>query len=133
MNRHNRRAGSGRRLWAVARWPRRWAGGSSARPAGFLVVGTGSGRIHVTLGGDLDVTILETLAELLAGLADRQPTGLRIDMSKVSFLDCACAGLLIGTARLLPPGEYPVLVSVQPMVRRLLELLGLADFIETGE
>jgi anti-anti-sigma factor len=102
-------------------------------PPGFRAVVTGSGRIHVVLSGELDVTTMEALAQLVARLADSQPTSLSIDLSAVSYLDCASARLLIGTTSFLPPGEYPVLISMQPAVRRLLELVGLAEVIEMGE
>ena len=75
--------------------------------------------------GDLDITTVPILTRQLARLAGLRPAELVIDLSGVSFLDCASARLLAGTAALLPPDRPPVLASVRPAVRRLLDLLGL--------
>jgi anti-anti-sigma factor len=106
---------------------------SQAQSPDFQAVVTGHGHVQVAISGELDVTTSESLIRLLAELADGRPISLSIDMSKVSFLDCASARLLIGASAFLPPGERPVLSSVQPAVRRLLELIGLDEAIETAE
>jgi anti-anti-sigma factor len=92
-------------------------------------VATADGLVYVEMSGDLDITTVPVLADQLARLADMRPTELFIDMSGVRFLDCASARLLAGTATLLPPGRPPVLTSVSPTVRRLLELTGLAGIM----
>jgi anti-anti-sigma factor len=83
------------------------------------------GRVRLTITGDLDITTVPILTRQLARLAGLRPAELVIDLSGVSFLDCASARLLAGTAALLPPDRPPVLASVRPAVRRLLDLLGL--------
>jgi anti-anti-sigma factor len=92
-------------------------------------VDTGDGLVYVEMSGDLDITTVPVLADQLAGLANMRPTELFIDMSGVRFLDCASARLLAGTVALLPPGRQPVLTSVSPTVRRLLELTGVAGIM----
>jgi anti-sigma B factor antagonist len=92
-----------------------------------------NGRVDVKISGELDITTVPVLADHLARLADLRPTGLFIDMSGVSFLDCASARLLAGTAAFLPPGRKPVLTSVRPTVRRLLELTGLPRIIQIAD
>jgi anti-anti-sigma factor len=101
----------------------------SRRP-GFQTTIAEDGSVSIAIRGDLDVTTLAALAEQLARLADVRPTRLVIDMSGVSFLDCASARLLASTATFLPSGQEPVLSSAQPIVRRLLEVSGLAAIIE---
>jgi anti-sigma B factor antagonist len=99
----------------------------------LTAVATGDGPVLVEMSGDLDITTVPVLANQLAGLADMRPTELFIDMSGVRFLDCASARLLAGTAALLPPGRRPVLTSVSPTVRRLLELTGLAGIMQIAD
>jgi anti-anti-sigma factor len=107
------------------------ATGPRSRP-GFAAAVMDDGSVCVTLGGDLDVTIVAALAEQLAGLADLRPARLVMDMSGVGYLDCAAARLLADTAAFLPPGQQPVLRSVRPAVERLLHLTGRAGIIETA-
>jgi anti-anti-sigma factor len=85
------------------------------------------GRVRLKIRGDLDITTVAILTRQLARVGDLRPAELVIDLSGVSFLDCASARLLAGTAALLPADRLPVLSSVRPAVRRLLELLGLPD------
>ena len=91
------------------------------------------GRVYIKISGELDITTVPDLAGHLARLADLRPTRLFIDMSGVSFLDCASARLLADTAAFLPPGRQPVITSVRPTVRRLLELTGLAGIIQIAD
>jgi anti-sigma B factor antagonist len=94
-------------------------------PVVFQTAVDEDGRVRLKISGDLDITTGPALTDQLATLADLRPAGLVIDLSGVTFLDCASARLLAGMAALLPPDQPPVLTSVRPAVRRLLELLGL--------
>jgi anti-anti-sigma factor len=110
--------------------------GCWGRPSGlpgFQAVVTDDGSAYVAITGDLDVTVTAFLAERLAGLAEASPARLVIDMSAVSFLDCAAARLLAGAAVLLPPGRRPVLTACSPEVRRLLQLTDLAGSFELAD
>lgn len=86
--------------------------------------------MRVAISGDLDVTTAEALAQQLAEIAGLRPTGLVIDLSAVSYLDCAAARQLAGAQAVLAVGEPLVLVGVQPVVRRLLEVTGLAELFD---
>jgi anti-anti-sigma factor len=79
----------------------------------------------IVLSGDLDLTGVPALAEHLAQILARMPRHLVFDMTRVSFLDCAAARVIAGTARSLPEGHRPVLRRPAPEVGRLLELTGL--------
>jgi anti-anti-sigma factor len=95
----------------------------------FQAAVTRDGCVYVALSGDLDITTTAALAGQLARLAGMRPARLVIDMSGVSFLDCGSARLLASSVTFLPPGQQPVLISVRPAVRRLLELTGLAAIL----
>lgn len=94
-------------------------------PVVFQTAVDEDGRVRLKISGELDITTGPALTEQLATLAELRQAGLVIDLSGVTFLDCASARLLAGTAALLPPDRPPVLTAVRPAVRRLLELLGL--------
>jgi anti-anti-sigma factor len=96
----------------------------------FRAVMSVTGSVYVEISGDLDITTRLVLANRLASLAELRPAELFIDLSGVSLLDCASARLLASTAALLPADRHPVLTSVRPMARRVLELTGLAALIE---
>jgi anti-anti-sigma factor len=79
----------------------------------------------IRLRGELDVTVCDTLAELLAPLASMRLDRLVIDLDGVRFLDCGTAAVIFEAARpALPPGAMPVIRARRPLVRRLLQLTG---------
>jgi anti-sigma B factor antagonist len=79
----------------------------------------------IALFGELDLTVRSALREQLAKVAEKKPDVLVIDLTAVTFLDCGTAAMMIQTSRLLASGRKPVLRSVRPQVRRLMELTGL--------
>lgn len=81
--------------------------------------------LTVHLRGGLDVRSAAVLSEHLAHGRDEQPRALVFDLTRLSYLDCAGARVIAGAARLLPPGQRPVLRGPGPVVRRLLQLTGL--------
>jgi anti-anti-sigma factor len=82
------------------------------------------GTVVVRLSGDLDIPLRSALAEKLAVIAARNPGLLVIDLAGVTFLDGGTAAVIVKAAG-LPSGRKPVLRSVRPIVRRLLEVTGL--------
>lgn len=87
------------------------------------VNGTG---VVVTLGGDLDLTNAAALGRALAGLGETPPARLVLDMAGVDCLDCAAARVIAAAVQSLP-GPRPVVIrDPSPIVRRLLEVSGLA-------
>ena len=91
---------------------------------------TGTATTIVVISGELDVTVIPQLSRQLGQLAVSHPPPLIFDLAGVGFLDCAAARLIVGTARSLAGGGRPVIRHPQPIVRRLLELTGLADHCE---
>ena len=105
----------------------------AARPsAGALMieVSVGPDLVTVTLGGDLDVTMAAPLRAQLARVVAARPGRLVFDLAQVGFIDCACARLIAGAGRSLPAGRRPAIHSASPMVRRVLDLSGLAALCE---
>jgi anti-anti-sigma factor len=80
----------------------------------------------VVIRGELDLTTTPLLCRHLARIRDARSRRLVVDMSGVDFIDCAAARLIAGTGRFLPEGRRPVIRRPSPIVRRLLELTGLA-------
>jgi anti-anti-sigma factor len=88
------------------------------------------GTVTVVISGDLDLASAPFLAARLRDTLTDQPRRLVFDLSRVGYMDCAAARLIAGTARSLPDGQRPVIRSASPLVRRVLELTGLADQCE---
>ena len=79
----------------------------------------------IRLGGELDVTVSTTLAELLAPLSEIKPDRVVIDLDQADFLDCGTAAVIFNAARrALRPGEKPVIRARGPIIRRMLQLTG---------
>ena len=74
------------------------------------------------------VVIEDGVDDQLAG--DARPRRLVLEMSGVDFIDCAAARLIASTGRFLPEGRRPVIRHPSPVLRRLLELTGLAAHCE---
>jgi anti-anti-sigma factor len=85
-----------------------------------------TGTATVVLSGELDLTVVPSLAAHLEQVLARKPRSLVFDMARVGFLDCAAARLVAGTRPSLPGGRRPVLRRPGPEACRLLELTGLA-------
>lgn len=75
--------------------------------------------------GDLDASALPVLTWHLARVVKRNPQTLVLDLTGVSFLDCAAAHAIVDAACALPGSPRPVLVRPPPPVSRLLSLTGL--------
>jgi anti-sigma B factor antagonist len=89
--------------------------------------GNGVAQVHVT--GDLDLTTASALADMLAVALDRKPGRLVVDLRGVGYLDCAAARVIAEAARALP-GHEVIIRNPLPIVRRLLQLTGLAALID---
>jgi anti-sigma B factor antagonist len=82
-------------------------------------------RRCVCARGDWDLAEAERLAELLAAHTAKDRL-LRVDLSGVGFLDCACLSVLLDAhERLLARGGSLVLTGITGRVERLIKLTGL--------
>jgi anti-anti-sigma factor len=85
-----------------------------------------AGTATVALGGELDAAALPLVSRQLAQVMAARPDRLVLDLTRLSFLDCAAARVIIGLGSSLPEGRCPVIVCASPLVRRVLEVTGLA-------
>jgi anti-anti-sigma factor len=84
----------------------------------------GSGCVLVYLRGDIDVARRPHFARLIARLRERRPRHAIVDVSGVSFIDCAGYGLLLRTQAAVEGGGGSfILRDPSPAVSRLLGLL----------
>jgi anti-anti-sigma factor len=84
------------------------------------------GTVTVVLRGEFDVTSEDFLSARLARIRQGRPRRLVFVMAQVAYMDCASARLIAGTGRWLPAGVQPVIRSASPVVRRVLQLSGIA-------
>lgn len=86
----------------------------------------------IVLSGDLDIVVAPDLSARIADIAKRQPGPLAFDLSKVTFMDCGSARLIVGAGQSAPGPARRVLVGVPPLVRRLLRVTGLDQLCEVS-
>jgi anti-anti-sigma factor len=89
------------------------------------------GRVTLSWTGEIDLTKVPDLRdEIMALPTDRS---VRLDLSAVSFLDSSGLGMLVLLRnRLAGCGAAVTLVDVQPQVRRVLDITGLARALLFG-
>jgi anti-anti-sigma factor len=78
----------------------------------------------VVINGELDVITRPVLAEYLSAVLRTRPWRLVLDMSRVGFMDCGSARLIVSAGRFLPDGGRLIIRRPSPPVRRVLELTG---------
>ena len=107
-----------------------WVVGIIVLVLGLLLI---AGPATLVISGELDVTSTRLLSRQLARVLAGRPRRLVFDLSGVDFIDCAATRLIATTGRFLPDGRRPVICSPSPVVRRLLELTGLAAHCEIDD
>jgi anti-sigma B factor antagonist len=87
----------------------------------------------VEIGGEIDVLSAPDLREELLHLIRRNGRQLALDLSGVTFIDCAGVGALVATRRRAQlEGGWLRIVRASPPVRRIIRLLGLAEALSPG-
>jgi anti-sigma B factor antagonist len=87
------------------------------------------GGITVIVHGEIDIATGDDLLYRLRQLADPQSRTIALDLSRVSFMDCAgLRTLIIMDRQARSAGGRLVLAAVSPSVARLLSLVGLSHF-----
>lgn len=85
----------------------------------------------ITLFGELDVSTLATLGETLALLDLDGGIALRLDLSKLRFLDSAGIGTMVATARRVrAAGGTFSTICPAGWVRRVFETTGLVEYLQ---
>jgi anti-sigma B factor antagonist len=92
------------------------------------------GTVRAVIAGELDISSSHILrVRLLAALRDRHPTVLDIDMANVTFMDCSTVHALVRIhATAERAGCRMRILNPQPIVARMLEVLGLVDAFGTA-
>jgi anti-anti-sigma factor len=98
----------------------------SGPPGAQLTIadGTGDTGLVVRLAGELDLASVGLLAAPLEELLGRPPQPLVLDLSELTFMDSSGIAVLIRVANHFEQLETR---GAQPAVRRVIEVLGLAD------
>jgi anti-sigma B factor antagonist len=90
-----------------------------------IEVRTERGCVIAAITGEIDISTVTRLRERLYELADEGGT-LIVDLNRVSFIDSAGLGALVGTARRAAEhGGSLLAVCAQPQPRRLLWMTGV--------
>jgi anti-sigma B factor antagonist len=86
------------------------------------------GDVHVvSLKGELDVATAEGLADWLVEISG---SSVVVDLSHLTFMDSSgISAMVVARNRLNAAGDELVLTRPRPIVRRALEVVGLADWV----
>lgn len=92
-----------------------------------------SQRSVLRLQGELDVSNRDRLRRAISGALDSHPPVLVLDLSGLSFTDCAGLSVLVWAhKRQAGCGRRLVITGAKPIVRRLLHLTGLDTYLQLG-
>lgn len=87
-------------------------------------------RAVIEAAGELDLAARQDLGDALRHHEDARRRFLRLDLSRVTFLDCSCLGVICAAhVRLLDRHGLLTLSGVDGPVARLLELTGLDEHL----
>jgi anti-anti-sigma factor len=87
-------------------------------------------RSMLRLQGELDVSNRERLRRAISSALERHPPILVVDLSGLSFTDCAGVSVLVWAhKRLAGQGRGLVITGTRPIVRRLLRLTDLDTYL----
>ena len=82
----------------------------------------------VWASGDVDTNAAETFQDMMQSVMRRHGPSLLLDLSGVSFMDCAgLRALLLTQRRAGMRGGSVSLIAESPAVRRIIDLLGVRD------
>ena len=94
----------------------------------------GDSSAVVWASGDVDTNVAETFRDMMLSVMRRHSPSLLLDLSGVSFMDCAglCA-LLLTQRRAETRGGSVCLIAESPAVHRIIDLLGVRDVFPVRE
>jgi anti-anti-sigma factor len=88
----------------------------------------------VWASGDVDTNAAETFQDMMQSVMRRHSASLLLDLSGVSFMDCAgLRALLLTQRRAGMRGGSVSLIAESPAVRRIIDLLGVRDVFPVRE
>jgi anti-anti-sigma factor len=95
----------------------------------FDVTEVGDRTVKVTLGGELDITNVDTVASAVAPALEHAPEHLIIDVRDLRFADSSAIALWVRWATSVPHIE---LREVSPLLRRVVESMGLSQTLKVA-
>lgn len=87
------------------------------------------GTVTVTVSGELDISNADDLRHQLAAITDASPPRVVFDLGELSFVDSSGIAVLVQVANSASQVEV---ARASPVVRRILEVTGLADHFRLG-
>lgn len=88
----------------------------------------------VWANGDIDTTVAETFQDMMLSVLRQYSPSLVLDLSGVSFMDCAgLRALLMTQRRAEMRGGSVSLIAESPGVRRIIDLVGVRDVFPVPE
>ena len=88
----------------------------------------------VWASGDVDTNVAEVFRDMMLSVMRRHSSWLLLDLSGVSFMDCAGLRALLMTRRLAAMrGGSVCLIAESPAVHRIIDLLGVRDVFPVCE
>jgi anti-anti-sigma factor len=90
----------------------------------FDVVEKTDHSVTVTVAGELDITNVDALADAVAPALERNPSRIVVEVRELRFADSSAIALWVQWASAVPEIE---LRDVSPLLRRVVESMGLAD------
>ena len=104
--------------------------GRSLRRASLTTIRQNHSRALLRAVGEWDLANADILADRLDAQLKSGRRFVRLDLSAVTFLDCACLGVLVSVhRRLITMRGRLILTGVTPRVLRLLRLASLDDML----
>jgi anti-anti-sigma factor len=99
-----------------------------------LHVCPGDSSAVVWASGDVDTNVAEVFRDMMLRVMRRHSPSLLLDLSGVSFMDCAgLRALLLTQRRPGMRGGSVSLIAESPAVRRIIDLLGVRDVFPVRE
>ena len=99
-----------------------------------LHVCPGDSSAVVWASGDVDTNVAEVFRDMMLSVMRRHSSSLLLDLSGVSFMDCAGLRALLMTRQLAAMrGGSVCLIAESPAVHRIIDLLGVRDVFPVCE
>jgi anti-sigma B factor antagonist len=86
----------------------------------------------VTLAGDFDLSRADELREHLAHPEVLSARSVRVDLSRVSFLDSVIIGLIVSACKRMRAAgsSFSVVCALEGLARRVFEIDGLVEYLQ---
>jgi anti-sigma B factor antagonist len=86
------------------------------------------GTSTLKIVGEIDMSSVESIRQSIDRVLEQRPDTLVLDMSEVQFMDSSGISMLLAVSERVGTVE---LHNAQPIIRRVIELTGLADVLRT--